>query len=136
MVDGHHNHDIATTFEGHSFMGRMTPLEEDTVRRWTDLRMNPREIQTELATVFPGNVTSIKQINNFRQKMQFEDLGELTVTQWTLQFLTDKEYKVFTRREKLSGEVDILMFANPTSLHLLKLFPYVVVIDATYKTNR
>ena len=95
VIDGHHNYDIATTFEGHSFMGRMTPSHKYTIKRWTDMRMNPREIQTELQVVFLGNVTSIKQINNFRQKMQFDDLnfrqkmqfddlGELTVTQWTL----------------------------------------------------
>lgn len=39
-------------------------------------------------------------------------------------------------RENKTNEVDVLFFAHPESLKMLRRFPYVFVIDATYKTNK
>ena len=36
----------------------------------------------------------------------------------------------------LKNEVQILFFAHKESLRLLKKFPYVVIVDATYETNK
>ena len=40
------------------------------------------------------------------------------------------------RNVKKGDEVEILFFAHPESIRLLKKFPHVVIIDATYKTNK
>ncbi|KAL8129436.1 hypothetical protein V2J09_018591 [Rumex salicifolius] len=125
IISGVHYHFLAIDFSAHSFMGRMTPEQVDVVRRWTYMMMIPSKIVSEMRKQFPGNATSTKQVNNFRYKMNVEDRGELTTTE-----------KVSTRREHPSGEVDILLFVHLTSLHLLNLFPYVSIIDDTYKTNR
>ena len=94
------------------------------------------QILSELKKTFPGNVISRKQIANFLQKLDYEDRGELTVTQWSLKFLVDNAYILYPLRNKAKDEVEIIFFANKESLRLLKKFPYVVVMDATYKTNK
>ena len=47
-----------------------------------------------------------------------------------------KQYFYIVRRKHNSDVVGGLFFTHPDSLHLLKLFPYVVEIDSTYKTNQ
>jgi len=84
----------------------------------------------------PGNVTKRKQVANFLYKLNFEDRGELTVTQWALKFLADNDYVFSPVRDVNTNEVQILFFAHRESLRLLKKFPYVVIVDATYKTNK
>lgn len=136
VIEGRHNHPILFDLGGNAFMGRMTPEEQLLARRWGDGRKTPKEIISELRRSFPGNVTKRKQVANFLQKLQYEDRGELTVTQWSLKFLVDNDYVVAPIRDKGTNEVQILFFANKESLRLLKKFPYVVIVDATYKTNK
>ena len=136
VIEGRHNHKLRTSFEGHAFMGRMTEAEQVCARRWGDGRKTPNQIVSELRQNFPGNVTSRKQVANFLQKLQYEDLGDLTVTQWSIRFMVEQKYIVHPLRDAKTDEVAILFFANPESLRLLKKFPYVIIIDATYKTNK
>lgn len=136
VMEGRHNHNLFKSLHGSAYVGRMKPEEELLARRWGDGRKTPKQIVGELRKSFPGNVTSRKTVANFLQKMHYEDRGELTVTQWSLKFLVDNEYVVYPLRDRRTDEVEILFFANKESLRLMKKFPYVVIIDATYKTNK
>ena len=135
VVEGRHNHPPTFDLAGNAFMGRMTPDEECLARKWGDGRNTPKQIVAKLRTDNPGNVTKRKQVANFLYKLHFEDRGELTVTQWALKFLADNEYAFSPVRDMNTNEVQILFFAHKESLRLLKKFPYVVIVDATYKTN-
>lgn len=138
VIEGRHNHVLLASFHGNAFMGRMTEEQELCARRWGDGtgRKTPKEIISKLREKYPGNVTSRRQVANFLQKVNYEDRGELNVTQWSLKFLRDHDYVVHPHRDTTNGEVAILFFANQESLRLLKKYPYVVIIDATYKTNK
>jgi len=136
VIEGRHNHRILKSLHGNAFMGRMTPEEKIAVRRWANGRKTPKAIVGELRIDFPGNVTSKKQVANFLQKLEYEDRGELNVTQWSLKFLMEHEYVMYPLKNTITNEVEILFFAHKESLHLLKKFSYVVVIDATYKSNK
>lgn len=136
VVCGEHNHMLADSFHGHAIIGRMTPEEQLMVRRLGQIFVPPSGIVAQLQAFFPGNVTSSKQVSNYLQRINYEDRGEMSVTQWTLNFMKEHRYEVFPLREIATNEMDILFFAHPDSLHLFKRFPYVIVIDATYKTNR
>ena len=136
VLEGRHNHRILRSLHGNAFMGRMTMEEKAVVRRWGNRRKTPKDIVGHLRLDFPGNVTSTKQVSNFLQKLEYEDRGELNVTQWSLKFLVEHDYVIYPLKNTITNEVEILFFANKESLHLLKKFPYVVVIDTTYKSNK
>ena len=136
VVEGRHNHPITWGLSGNAFLGRMTPEEQIEVRRWGDGMMTPKEIVGRLRDADPHNLTKRKQVANFLYKLQYEDRGELTITQWSLKFLKDNGYTVAPIRDRSTNEVEILFFAHPDSLHLLRKFPNVVIVDATYKTNK
>ena len=84
VLEGKHNHKILRSFHGNTFMGRMTIEEKAVVRRMGNGRKTPKEIVSNLRQDFPGNVTTTKQVANFLQKLEYEDRGELNVTQWSL----------------------------------------------------
>jgi len=136
VVEGRHNHPSTWDMGGNAFMGRMTPDEQVLVRGWGDDMRTPKQIVAKLRSNNPENVTKRKQVANFLYKLQYEDRGELTVTQWSLKFLKDNGYTVAPIRDSSTNEVQILFFAHRDSLRLLKKFPYVVIVDATYKTNK
>lgn len=136
VMVGQHNHRVLRTLHGNAYMGRMAPEEKLAVRRWGNGRKTPLEIVAEMRKDFPGNVTSTKQVANFLQQLEYEDRGELTIRQWSLKFIVEHDYVIYPLKNRTTNQVKILFFANKESLHLLKKFPYVVVIDATYKTNK
>ena len=114
VIDGCHNHKLPTSFIGHPYMGRMTPDEERIAKALGETFVTPRTIVGKMRKFFPGNVTSMKQVSNFLQKMHYEDCGEMTITQWTLNFLQQNRYSVFPLRNLSTGETDILFFLTWT----------------------
>ena len=59
------------------------------------------------------------------------------MTQHTLFQLRNRGYSFAPRRVSETDQaVSDLFLAHPDSVHLLSLFPYAVILDATYKTNR
>ena len=82
VLSGQHNHKLPTTFLGHPYMGRMTPEEQCIIRNAGEIFTRPRDIIAQLRKKNPENVTSTKQVANYLRKMQYEDRGEMMVTQW------------------------------------------------------
>ena len=81
VLSGQHNHKLPTSFIGHPYMGRMTPEEQCIIRNAGEIFTRPRDIIAQLRKKNPENVTSTKQVANYLRKMQYEDRGEMTVTQ-------------------------------------------------------
>jgi alpha-glucosidase len=133
---GQHNHGLANSLVAHPYAGRLTAEQKEFVKEKFLYLANPKMVLQELRAKYPGNVTSIRQIYNMREKLILEDCGELTVTQWSLKFLKDRGYIVHPRRVSGSDVMNVLFFVHPTGLRMLKMFPYVVIMDSTYKTNR
>ncbi|XP_038717620.1 uncharacterized protein LOC120010813 [Tripterygium wilfordii] len=98
VVCGMHNHSVTLYMEGHSYVGKLSGVENDILINMSNNLVKPRSILYTLKNKDPNNVFTIKTIYNARQK--------------------------FRTAEK----------AN--SLELLRAFPHVLLMDATYKTNR
>ena len=133
---GQHNHALPTTLVGHPYAGRLTAEQKEFVKEKFLYLATPKMVLQELRAKYPGNVTSIRQIYNMRETLMVEDCGEMTMTQWCLKFLKDREYRVRARQVRGSDVINALFFVHPTSLRLLKKFPYVIIMDSTYKTNK
>ncbi|CAJ2651206.1 unnamed protein product [Trifolium pratense] len=69
--------------------------------------------------------------------MQIQERGSRTELQHLLQLLDDAKYVSWNRRKDDGSDVlSDIFWAHPDSIKLLNLFPIVLVMDCTYKTNK
>ena len=132
---GEHNHTLPEILKGHSFAGRLTPKQFRKVGRELGAGIKPGDILKSLKLDDPNNVTSMRQIYNAGLKirmLQAEGRGPL---QQALHSLQNRRYYVNVRRCPQSDEISDFFIMHPDSRHLLSLFPYVIIMDTTYKTN-
>ena len=136
VKNGMHNHDLSKSLEGHSFVGRMTPMEKQIVREMSAAGAAPRDILSALRQRDETNVTSSSQVWNQRYLDRVKAREGRTEVQQFLYLLTEYGYYHVYRTVPGTDEVSDILFAPKESLELVKLFPYVMVMDATYKTNK
>ena len=55
--------------------------------------------------------------------------------QHCLYMATELNYVVWTNLDN-EGALSSLLVANPTSIQMIRTWPYIVLIDTTYKTNK
>ena len=91
---GMHNHKVASTVLGHPYAGRLTDAEQDMIVNASGMFLKPKAISDMLVKANPQNVTSRKQIANFKHNLLLKDRGNMTVCQTTLSFLHEKRYRV------------------------------------------
>ncbi|XP_038717205.1 protein FAR1-RELATED SEQUENCE 5-like [Tripterygium wilfordii] len=127
VVNEKHNHALVKCFEGYSFMGRLTREERDTVERLCKTGVRSRDILNSLKLKDPTNATTMKTIYNVRTVMRVKELFNL---------LLQNGYVVRHRSEANTEVVKDLFFSCSTSIKLARAFPFVFMLDCTYKTNK
>ncbi|KAJ0548314.1 putative OTU domain, MULE transposase domain, FHY3/FAR1 family [Helianthus annuus] len=131
-----HNHEPFLYPEGHPSLMRLTPSEERTVEQMTHQNIKPRDILVAIKEQNPHNVSTRNTIYNARAKLgRMEQVGETPMQ--ILFYRLEKVGFVFYHRTSQNGErVEDVFFIHPESNMLWRAFPHVLLIDATYKTNR
>ncbi|XP_038680255.1 protein FAR1-RELATED SEQUENCE 4-like [Tripterygium wilfordii] len=136
VLSGIHNHSIAVYMEGHSFAGRLSTEENNIMIDMSTNLVKARNILSTLKSKDPENVSTIKTIYNARQKYRVaEKVGKSQMRQ-LLHKLSEHEYIYFYRANDETNELQDLFFPHPRSLDILPAFPFVLLMDSTYKTNR
>ena len=139
VVRGYHNHPLATNLIGHSFASRLTKEQRKTVMVDTACGMKPKAIFAKLLRDYPGTFMCRNQVYSAKAFERLKSMGNLNVTQYSLDFLKSKGYFTDTASRKGpdgKSVVTDLFISHPDARHLLRLFPNVVIMDSTYKTNR
>ncbi|KAL4559413.1 hypothetical protein LXL04_031551 [Taraxacum kok-saghyz] len=136
VVCDKHNHEPAEHFEGHAFVMRLSDNETRLVADLTRLNVKPHDILTTLKEQNPENVSTLKTIYNARDKIKMNEKAGKTDIQLLLSFLEEGGYTYFYRANDISNVMEDLFFMHPTSVQLWHAFPYVMLMDATYKTNK
>ena len=77
----------------------------------------------------------MNQIYNVRQSIRREEMEGRTPLQHCLYMATEHNYVVWTDLDS-EGDLSRLLVANPTSIQIIRMWSYVVLIDTTYKTNK
>ncbi|XP_057543857.1 protein FAR1-RELATED SEQUENCE 2-like [Amaranthus tricolor] len=77
----------------------------------------------------------MNQIYNIRQSIRRDEMEGRTPLQHCLHMATEHNYVVWTELDN-DGHLSRLLIANPTSIQMIRTWPYVVLIDTTYKTNK
>ncbi|XP_012842287.1 PREDICTED: uncharacterized protein LOC105962517 [Erythranthe guttata] len=84
----------------------------------------------------PDTAAALRDVYNESQKIRREKMKGKTVIQHLWHELSESGYSKWHRTNPAGDAVQDVMFAHPTSIKLLQLFPYVILMDCTYKTNR
>ncbi|XP_024169848.1 protein FAR1-RELATED SEQUENCE 5-like [Rosa chinensis] len=136
VVNGMHNHHAAKYPEGHSFLGRLTKEENNLLVDMSKNLVNPKEILYTLKQNDPLNSSTMKTIYNARHIQRVVEKAGRSEMQILLNNLQRYNYVEWHRSYDIENIVSDLFWTHPDSVNLLRAFPYVLIMDATYKTNK
>ncbi|XP_057426429.1 PKS-NRPS hybrid synthetase cheA-like [Lotus japonicus] len=136
VMEGIHNHEPARSLLGHNFVGRLKPGEKEQVGKMTRSWVPPRKMLLTLKENNPSNLTTISQIYGVCKRLRKSLRGGLTEMQHLLKKLDGDKYVHFERHEPGSEVIRDVFWAHPNAIKLFNTFPYVVIMDCTYKTNK
>ena len=132
---GRHNHPFLMYRDGHVRANRLTVDIRQHIREFSATGMQPAFIMTSIKQNFPDFFASMNQIYNVRQSIRREEMEGRTPLQHCLYMAIGYNYVVWTDLEN-EGQLSRLLIANPTSIQMIRTWPYLLLIDTTYKTNK
>ncbi|KAL7586977.1 hypothetical protein Lser_V15G40093 [Lactuca serriola] len=122
--------------EGHAFAMRLTDNEFRLVADLSAKNVKPHDILSTLKEQNPENVSTLQTIYNAKTKIRKNEHEGMTQMQGLLSSLKKGGYIYYYRTNNLSNELEDLFFIHPRSLEIWQAFPQVMLMDATYKTNK
>ncbi|XP_012847831.1 PREDICTED: protein FAR1-RELATED SEQUENCE 5-like [Erythranthe guttata] len=135
VYSGIHNHNLFENLNGHSYTGRLSKERTSFVHTMKKAMVKPRAILRLLKEKDPSNVTGIKTVYNTISKLNFSELSGRSQLQLLFVKLKEDEYLSYHRSNELNAITDLL-WIHPKCIKLAQSYPYVFIIDCTYKTNR
>ena len=130
-----YNHKIGSSLYGHPLAGRLTPEKKNLVKRMTRSNYTATQVACTL-NEFPLNYTRKRQVYSARYRLRREDMEGRTVVQEFFHKAREYKYYVAHVEDPQANKVTDVFFASPDSISLLKEFPYVLLLDSTYNTNK
>lgn len=130
-----HNHPMASSISTYYQHRKLTDEQEDDVRKMYDANTKPRAIVDYMNTQHGYNLIT-KDIANIHQR-RFNGLDDQTNKSMGafIQYLESRSYDIRWLTDK-NKRIVAVYFTNEQCIKLARKFNEVVVIDATYKTNR
>ena len=139
VICANHNHKGSPPITHPGIRYRERGAYSDAVQTETALGNPPSVVQDRLRHESDRQaLITKKDISNMQQRFRTESLGGLTPTQALLQQLQSSgKWIVDYEVDNLSQERNLtaLFFATTKSRELLRRYPYVLIMDCTYKTN-
>ena len=136
VMHGFHNHEPNPSLEGHAYPGRLTSVEKQILKDMVDVRVKPQDMLHSLKEKNPSNLTTIDQIYSASKRYKRTKRVPHTEIQYLMQLLERDKYVYWHTRDEETLVVENIFWAHPRAIELFNLFPAVVLIDSTYKTNR
>ncbi|XP_074277818.1 uncharacterized protein LOC141601432 [Silene latifolia] len=126
---GLHNHNIAVYKDGDRHFAGLDVEEKAYVRQQTLAGVLPRDIKNGLHLRTPEKPQpSSTQLYNETRKIKKEVMGEGNTAQQMLALAVEAKYVHW-------HELTHIFMAHPEAIKLFRAYPYVVLMDSTYKTN-
>lgn len=135
VLNGVHNHTTFKFAEGHPYLGRLDKEQVQEVERMTVHGIKPRNILRVLRSKDKNCSTSQKKIYNVRATIKKKAREGRTVMQEVYKLADRKKAFVHCRHDG-DNTVQDVFWAYYESLALARCFPYVMLMDCTYKTNK
>ncbi|XP_074318494.1 uncharacterized protein LOC141655307 [Silene latifolia] len=133
---GLHNHNAAVYKDGDRHFAGLDAEEKAYVRQQTLAGVLPRDIKNCLHLRTPEKPEpSSTQVYNETRKIRKEVMGERNTAQQMLALAVEAKYVHFYEIDSESKELTHIFMAHPEAIKLFRAYPYVVLMDSTYKTN-
>ncbi|KAI5663229.1 hypothetical protein M9H77_22552 [Catharanthus roseus] len=130
--DGRHNHEIAVYNHGHVQAARLT---EEQLKQTEHLRKShvpPRNILRFLRELNVG--CAFRKYTMFLPRLRRTGCRRNTVEE-VLGLSVQRGYTVFYRNTEDNNVLSDIVVAHPTSIAMIRTWPYTLIMDTTYKTN-
>lgn len=122
--------------EGHPYTRRLSENEFEIVKDLSSKNLKPRDILSTLKEKNVDNVSTLKTVYNARQKYRLLEKAGKTSMEIVMSFFEQEGYVSHFLTNKSTHELEDLFFAHPRSLEIWRAYPHILLMDATYKTNR
>ncbi|XP_021750209.1 protein FAR1-RELATED SEQUENCE 5-like [Chenopodium quinoa] len=133
---GKHNHELIVYEEGNRQMSKLSPGAKQLVRDLTDAKVKPQNILAAVRNQFPDDHPNRRHIYNFRDRLRLEDADGRAAVTYFLELSIESQYTHWSLVDPDTNVLTHVFMAHPTSLALLRTYPWVIGIDSTYKTNK
>ncbi|KAF9592576.1 hypothetical protein IFM89_016027, partial [Coptis chinensis] len=133
---GRHNHGMAKTMEGHSYMGRFNKMEMILVSEMSRVGVKPKEVMNAVKARDILNSSSMRQMYNARHRIRLDEMENRTQLQELGRLLRENGYVEYSKRREGSNEVCELFWTHPSSIQMAKTFNQNFLMDCTYRTNK
>ncbi|KAI5667018.1 hypothetical protein M9H77_16871 [Catharanthus roseus] len=125
-LDSEEYEDILHTkkFEGHSYLFQ------------TDCEFYSKENLVDWVKSRAKTVNTSRTIYNTRAMIKKDRMKGCDIVEEVLHLCSNSRYTYFLRNFDESTILSDIVFAHPTSIQMLKTWPYVLILDTNYKTNK
>jgi len=133
---GQHNHRLTVYPEGHRQISGLSTGAKQIVRDMTEAQAKPRNILKAVKEKFPEDNPNQRHIYNFREYMRRTKSEDRNPVQQFLHQAVQCQYLHWIMADEETNVVTRAFLAHPTSVQLLRTYPFVICMDSTYKTNK
>ncbi|KAI5669377.1 hypothetical protein M9H77_19230 [Catharanthus roseus] len=127
-----HNHKIAIYSQGHAQSARLTEEWLHQTEQFRKSHVLPRNI----LRFFQEQDIGCAKIYNVVAKIKRNQMQGRNTVEQVLCLSAERGYTVFYRNgEEDSNVLSDIVVAHPTSIAMIRTWPYVLIMDTTYKTN-
>ncbi|KAI5672267.1 hypothetical protein M9H77_12631 [Catharanthus roseus] len=118
--DGRHNHAIGVYTHGHAQAVKLTKEQLIQIEQFRKSHVPPLP----------------KKIYNVVAKIKKNRIQGRNTVEEVLCLSAIRDYTVFYRNHEDNNMLNDIVVAHPTSIEMLRTWPYVLLMDTTYKTNK
>ena len=130
-----HNHQSSDHPQSHPSYRQLTEEQKHIANQLSAANARPKDVITHLRNLDPSTHITLQEIYNQRSANKRDKLGGLTPIEALIKQLEGPEWACDYTTDD-TGHVNELFFAYDPAIKLARTYPEVVLIDATYRTNR
>ena len=131
-----HNHTPFENLEGHAYARRLSSSDKELVAQMAVADVPKRTIWRTLMKKNPERKVILKDVHNAAQKLNPEKAKGSDPIRHLQTFLVEKHFTYYTRDNDTTNAVEDIFFVHKHSFSMWCAFPHVLMIDATYNTNK
>ncbi|KAI5677475.1 hypothetical protein M9H77_08425 [Catharanthus roseus] len=134
--NGRHNHRIGVYNHGHAQATRLTEEQLKQTEQFRKSHVPPRNILQFFREQNISCAVSAQKIYNVVAKIKKNRMQERNTVEEVICLSAKWGYMVFYRNYEESNILSDIVIAYPTSIAMIRTWPYVLIMDTTYKTNK
>ncbi|KAI5656352.1 hypothetical protein M9H77_25145 [Catharanthus roseus] len=134
--DGRHNYAISVYTHGHAQAAKLTDEQLIQMEQFRKSHVPPRNILRFFWEQNVGCAVNAQKIYNVVAKIKNNRIHGRNTVEEVLCLSAQRCYTVFYRNCEDNDVLSDIVVAHPTSIEIMKTWPYVLIIDTTFKTNK